>query len=115
MQSNVTEFPITQDREWRKHEQGYREKLGGHGVPEEVIESIVADMKVFHYEVFSGSPAVEIAVPVDLGLTKAQYDWLYKAVLGEFGSYRDVMEEKLVAARELYLDQVLLRHGYRAR
>ncbi|MND86656.1 hypothetical protein D3C80_786310 [compost metagenome] len=114
MSSNVTDFPLTQDREWRKHEQGYREKLGGHGVPAADIESIVAEMKIFHYEVFSGSPAVEIDVPADLGLTKAQYDWLYKAVLGEFGRYRDTMQDKLVAARELYLDQVLLKHGYRA-
>lgn len=114
MTSNVTEFPLTQDREWRKHEQGYREKLQGHGVPVEDIESIVADMKVFHYEVFSGTPAVDIDVPAELGLTKAQYDWLYKAVLGEFGKYRDAMQAKLVAAREIHLDQVLLRHGYRA-
>lgn len=110
---NISHLPVTQDVEWRKHEDHYRSKLSAAGLDRSVVDSIVANMKTFHYEVFSGAPPIDIHISEELGLTKLQYDELRRSVVEAFGRYRQQVEAKLVEARELYLDQVMLNHGLR--
>lgn len=112
---NVVTLPKTLEAQWRRHERRFRDKLNSCGVPSADSESIVADMRHYHDEIFGDLPPVDIDAPEDLTLSKEQYEWLSGTVLAEVGRQIAELESRLSQAMELYFAQVLLRHGYRAR